>query len=63
MGQVIGDTDPLGERSTTGAATFQSVMATIYHVLGIDPATTLPDFNGRPQYLLQDPQPIGELVG
>lgn len=63
MGQVIGDTDPLGERSTTGAATFQNVMATIYHVLGIDSTATLPDFNGRPQYLLQDPQPIRELVG
>jgi uncharacterized protein (DUF1501 family) len=63
MGQVVGATDNRAERSTTGAITFQNVMATIYHVLGIDPATTLPDFNGRPQYLLEDRQPIRELLG
>jgi uncharacterized protein (DUF1501 family) len=63
MGQVIGETDSRAERSTSGAVSFQNVMATIYHVLGIDPAATLHDFNGRPQYLLEDPQPIGEMVG
>ena len=39
------------------------MIATIYHVLGIDPRTTLPDFNGRPQYLLDDAEPVRELVG
>ena len=62
MGQVIGETDTRAERSTTGKITFQNIMATIYHVLGIDPRTTLPDFNGRPQYLLDDREPIAELV-
>jgi hypothetical protein len=38
-------------------------MSTIYHVLGIDPRQTLPDLNGRPQYLLDDRRPIRELVG
>jgi uncharacterized protein (DUF1501 family) len=63
MGQVIGQTDDRAERSTTGAVTFQNLMATIYHVLGIDPGATLPDFNGRPQYLLDNPRPVRELVG
>jgi uncharacterized protein (DUF1501 family) len=63
MGQVIGETDSRAERSTTGAVSFQNVMATIYHILGIDAAATIPDFNGRPQYLLEDPRPIPELVG
>ena len=63
MGQVVGETDRRAERSKTGAISFQNVMATIYHVLGIDPETTLPDFTGRPQYLLDDPQPVRELVG
>ena len=36
----------------------QQVLATLYHVLGIDPTTTLPDFNGRPQYLLDHPEKI-----
>lgn len=62
MGQVIGETDRHGERSTTGAVTFQNVMSTIYHVLGVNPSSTLNDFSGRPQYLLDDPRPIRELT-
>jgi len=63
MGQVIGETDSRAEKSKSGHITFQNIMATIYHVLGINPGTTLPDFNGRPQYLLNDKQVIRELVG
>ena len=63
MGQVIGETDTRAERAKSGSVTFQNIMATIYHVLGIDPGTTLADFNGRPQYLLDDKQAIRELVG
>jgi hypothetical protein len=32
------------------------------HTLSIDPETTLLDFNGRPQSLLDDSPPIRELV-
>jgi hypothetical protein len=63
MGQVIGETDSRAERSKSGSISFQNIFATIYRVLGIDPATTLADFNGRPQYLLEDREPIRELVG
>jgi hypothetical protein len=63
MGQVIGETDSRGERAKSGRITFQNIMATIYHVLGIDPRTTLPDFTGRPQYLLDDHRPVRELLG
>lgn len=62
MGQVIGETDSRAERSKSGTIGFQNIMSTIYHVLGIDPSLTLPDFNGRPQYLLDDRDPIAELV-
>jgi hypothetical protein len=61
MGQVVGETDQRGERSKTGNITMQSVMSTIYHVLGIDPITRLNDFRGRPQHLLEDREPIAEL--
>jgi uncharacterized protein (DUF1501 family) len=61
MGQVIGETDSRAERSTSGQISMQNVMATIYRTLGIDPATTLPDFNGRPQYVLEDAAPIAGL--
>ncbi len=63
MGQVIGETDSRAERSINGQISFQNIMSTIYHVLGIDLEVKLPDFNGRPQYLLDDRQPIRELVG
>jgi hypothetical protein len=63
MGQVIGKTDSRAERSANGLITFQSILATIYGVLGVDPGVTLPDFNGRPQYLLDQPEGIRELGG
>jgi hypothetical protein len=62
MGQVIGETDTRAEKSSSGHITFQNVIGTIYHVLGVDPRTTLPDFTGRPQYLLDDHRPVRELV-
>src|SRR5205807_229845 len=62
MGQVIGETDSRAERARTGNITFQNVIATIYHVLGIDLRTQLTDFNGRPQNLLDDRDPVRELL-
>ena len=62
MGQVIGETDTRAEKSTSVRITFQNIMATIYRVLGIDPTIKLPSFTGRPQYILEDPQPVAELV-
>lgn len=38
------------------------MIGTLYRVLGIDPAQTLPDFTGRPMRLLDDGEPIAELV-
>ena len=61
-GQVIGATDARGERPKGRAYTPQNVLATLYHVLGIDPVTTLPDHQGRPVYLLDDRERVGELV-
>jgi uncharacterized protein (DUF1501 family) len=62
MGQVIGETDSRAERAKSGDMSFQNFMSTIYHVLGVDPRQTLPDFNGRPQFLLDDRRVIRELV-
>jgi hypothetical protein len=61
MGQVIGATDARGESPRGGAYTPQNVLATLYHVLGIDPAATLPDHQGRPVYLLDDRRKVAEL--
>jgi uncharacterized protein (DUF1501 family) len=62
MGQVIGETDRRAENPRGRPFTPQHVLATLYHVLGIDPTTTLPDFNGRPQYLLDHPEKIAALL-
>jgi hypothetical protein len=63
MGQVIGATDRRAEFPREGKLNFQNLMATLYHVLGIDVETKLPDFGGRPQHLLDERQPIAALVG
>jgi uncharacterized protein (DUF1501 family) len=62
MGQVIGATDRRAEQIVGNAYTPQNMLATIYRVLGIDPASTLPDHTGRPIHLLDDPRVISELI-
>lgn len=62
MGQVVGETDARAERSKGKPYTPQNILATIYHVLGIDPAQTFPDYQGRPIHLLDDRAPIHELI-
>ena len=61
-GQVIGATDEKGY-DVVGPRYFpQNVLATLYGVLGLDPSQTLTDHNGRPQYLLDDREPVAELL-
>jgi len=62
-GQVVGETDGKGERPKSRALGAQNVLATVYHVLGIDPTHKLNDFTGRPTQLLDEVEPISELVG
>jgi hypothetical protein len=38
------------------------ICATIYHILGIDPAMTVPDRTGRPIPIAHGGQPIGEIL-
>lgn len=62
MGQAIGATDAWGSQPKGTPYRAQNVMATLYQFLGIDLETTIPDNTGRPIYLLDDRQPIAELV-
>lgn len=62
MGQVVRETDGHGLRAKGQPATPANVLATIYHVLGIDPEGTLLDHFGRPRSILADPEPIHELI-
>ncbi len=55
-GQVIGATNRLGEYASNRPVTFGEVFATLYHNLGIDPATTtVMDPSGRPQHVVDAP--------
>jgi hypothetical protein len=62
MGQVVGRTDRFGGAAVGVPYTPQNMLATLYRTLGIDPATTLPDYAGRPTFLLDDQRPIVELL-
>lgn len=62
MGQVIGGTDRKGAQVIGRPYTPQNVLATLYRVLGIDPAATIPDHTGRPMHLIDDRRLVAELV-
>jgi len=64
MGQVVGRSSPRGERVVERPISPQDVAATVYHHLGINPkAITFPDALDRPMALIDDGEPIRELVG
>src|SRR5262245_42094696 len=62
-GVVVGATDGWAAEAKERPVGLQSVLATVYHALGIDPASALIDRAGRPVYLLDEQEPIRELVG
>ena len=49
------------ERVIGAPIQIQNVLATLYPLLGIDPASTIRDHNGRPQYVLEERTPVVEL--
>jgi uncharacterized protein (DUF1501 family) len=61
-GQIVGSTDRLGQRPHTRPVKPSNIHATIYHVLGIDPKLSLLDPSGRPVPVLDEPEPIEELL-
>jgi uncharacterized protein (DUF1501 family) len=64
MGQVIGRSSKRGEHVVDRPVSPQDVAATVYHHLGIDSRSiTFEDRAGRPTYLIDEGEPIRELVG
>jgi uncharacterized protein (DUF1501 family) len=62
MGQAIGSSSARGEQPRDRPVTISQVMSTLYHAVGIDPAMTFPNQTGRPVYILDDREPIAELL-
>ena len=62
MGQIIGSSNAKGEMPKDNPHRPENVIATMYQHLGINPGTTIPDFTGRPRYLLENRRVIKELI-
>jgi hypothetical protein len=63
MGQVVGESNAKAEVPKSTPIYPKDLMATIFHVLGIDPQAQFINPAGRPEYLLPDgAKPITELV-
>lgn len=61
-GVVVGRTNAKAEHPVERALKPADVLATVYHVLGIDARQTFKDHSGRPVAILDDGEPIRELV-
>lgn len=62
-GQVIGATDKTGGEPIERPVHYGEVFASLYRNLGIDAnTTTIPDFTGRPHYLVDGYRPMPELT-
>ena len=62
MGQAIGATSARGEYPRDRHYTVPQLLSTLYQAIGIDPSMTFPNGSGRPMYILDDREPVTELL-
>jgi hypothetical protein len=62
MGQVVGESAAKGDVPKSAPISPQDLMATVFHVLGIDPEVQFTDTFGRPKYMIEGGKTIPELV-
>lgn len=62
MGQVIGDSSPRAEVPASNPISPQDVMATILQMYGIDHRLQFTSNQGRPTFMIEDGEPIAELI-
>ena len=62
MGQVVGESAEKVDVPKTTPIRPQDLMATIFHVMGIDRRLQFTNQSGRPTYMIEDGKPIEELV-
>jgi hypothetical protein len=61
-GFVLGSTDRIAAYPNDHPVSPGDVVATIYHLLGVDPALALPDLTGRPVPIAHGGMPIREIL-
>ncbi len=62
MGQTVGESAPKVDVPATKPIRPQDLMATVFHVLGIDTSLQFINPAGRPVYMIEEGKPISELV-
>ncbi len=62
MGQVVGESASKVDVPKTRPVTPQDLMATVFHVLGIDQKIHFPSPAGRPTLMIEKGRPVEELV-
>jgi len=62
MGQAVGTTSARGEHPKDRPYKAPQLLSTLYQAIGIDPAQTFPNGSGRPMYILDERQPVTELL-
>ncbi len=62
MGQAIGATSARGEYPHDRPYKVPQLLSTLYQAIGIDPAATFANGSGRPMYILDDRDPVTELL-
>jgi uncharacterized protein (DUF1501 family) len=62
MGQAIGASSARGETPKDRPYSVPRVLATLYRAIGIDPSKTFTNGSGRPMYILDERDPVAELL-
>jgi hypothetical protein len=62
MGQAIGATNSRAEMPRDRKYTPPQLLSTLYQAIGIDPSQTFANGSGRPMYILDDREPVSELL-
>jgi arylsulfatase A-like enzyme len=61
-GNVVGRSDKIASDPVERRVSPKDILATIYHLMGIDPNTTLTDRQGRPMSLVPGGEVIAEAI-
>ncbi len=61
-GQAVGATSARGEYPRDRRCTVPQVLSTLYRAVGVDPSRTFPNGSGRPVHILDDREPVKELL-